>query len=125
MGTVLHGIVHDTATCPTGYDLHRSSVPLPRVGPGVVEDVLALTVRLGIGGRDRGGAAVSAVDDDRDRLPSASPSDAARFLQRREEGVAEEGVCGAGAGVPVGGGHRSDAIGDARVREAYLGEEAR
>ena len=84
---------------------------LPRIGPGMVEDIFALAVALGIGRRDRDRAAIGPVDDDRDRLPSRSPADAARRLERGKEGVADERVDAPGARIPLGSGDCGDAIG--------------
>ena len=50
--------------------------------------------------------------------------DAARFLERREEGVAEERIAGAGAAVPVGR-SRSSATPPAMRRDDRLGAHAR
>ncbi|MDR6128867.1 hypothetical protein QE452_003531 [Sphingomonas sp. SORGH_AS438] len=79
----------------------------------MVEDIFALAVRLDIGRGDGGGAAVIAVDDDRQGLPAAASADCAGFLQRGQESMADERVGAAGAGIPIGGGDLADAVGQA------------
>ena len=74
------------------------------VGPAVVEDVLALAMGLRVAGR--GGddlAGVPVLDQDMHRLPARAPADAARILERRQEGVRDEGVVGLGRLRPVAG----------------------
>lgn len=67
---------------------------------------------LGIGGRDRGGRAIGAVDHDRQRLPPGARRDRSRTLEDREEGVREKRIAEARARIPFGGGNGGDALGD-------------
>ena len=74
---------------------------LERVRPGVIEHIFAQTMALHISGHHRRGPRIGSVDRDRQRLPAGRGRGAARFLQRREEGVAEERIVRAGAAIPV------------------------
>jgi hypothetical protein len=71
------------------------------VRPAVIEHIFAEAVALHISGQHRIGPSVRAVDGDRQRLPAGAGGGAARLLERREEGVAEERIVGAGAAVPI------------------------
>ena len=68
---------------------------LEGVGPAVVEHIFALAVGLEIG--RRGGEQVGRIvlDEDRRRSPARALADAPRFLERRQEGVADEGIAAA------------------------------
>ena len=74
------------------------------IGPGVVEDVLALAVRFGVAGRAGDDLVLLVLQDEVARRPARAVADAARFLQRLQEAVGEEriedGGVGIGAGVP-------------------------
>ena len=61
----------------------------------MVEHIFALAVGLQIGRRGRGRRAV-ALDQDRQRRPAGAGADAARLLERRQEGVAEERIAAPG-----------------------------
>ena len=72
------------------------------VGPGVVEDVFALAVRLEVGRRGGDEPAVGVLDDHMGRRPAGSPADRPEFLQRAQERVGDERV-EALAGAALGG----------------------
>ena len=116
----------------------------PGLGKGVVEDVFALAVPLGV---KRHGADQSAVVAQRQvpRLPPRAGADRAAVLERLEKAVGGErvaragrggGTCGIGPGcvgpgkigpgkigqrVPVGGRDRGDALDDCDVHGDILG----
>ena len=72
------------------------------VGPGVVEDVFALAVRLEVGRRGGDEPAAGVLDDHMGRRPARAPADRARLLQRAQERVGDERV-EALAGAALGG----------------------
>jgi hypothetical protein len=91
-----------------------SAGALEGVGPAVIEDIFALAVGLEIGRRRGEQRPVLAFDQDRRRSPAAALADAARFFQRGEKGVTEEGVARSGQRVPAPGIDGGDARRDAR-----------
>ena len=87
---------------------------LPRIGPGVVEDIFALAVALGIGRGDRAGASIGAIDDHRQRLPPRAAPDAARLLRGSTGRRARRTDCAAPAQASQSAaGDRRNAVGDA------------
>jgi len=74
----------------------------------VIEHVFALAVALEIAGHRREQAAVGAFEHQRRALPAGAGADAARILERGEEGVADEGIAAAGERVPFGLRERAD-----------------
>jgi len=81
-----------------------------RVGPGPVEDELAVAVGLEVEGNraDEAAAPVSGRDQARDAA-CAGP-DAPRGLERGQKSVLEEGVAGADQAVPFVGRDVADAL---------------
>ena len=86
---------------------------LPRVGPAVVEHIFALAVGLEIGGRRRNQMRRLVLDENRRRSPAGAGADAARILERREKGVADEWIA-AREPVPGKGVQPGHARGDLR-----------
>ena len=84
------------------------------VGPGVVEHVFALAVRLEISGRAPGNGAALVLQYQMPRRPARASADRAGAFERSEEGMGDERIeqrrIGIGARIPVRGCH----VGDAR-----------
>ncbi len=83
--------------------------PLPGMGPGVVEHVLAEGVALQVHGQRRPQATVAVLDDEMTGPPARLGRGRAALLEGGEEGVANEGVILARAGVPRRRGNLRDA----------------
>ena len=81
--------------------------------PAPVEDIFAVAVAFDIGRSDRGDAPVRAFDDEVLRQPALVGRSRAALFEGVEEGVADEGILVAGAGVPRGGVDLVDARDDA------------
>ena len=64
----------------------------PRIGPRMVEDIFALAVRFQIGGRGGDERAGRILDQQGCGLPAGARPHAARFLEQRKEGMADEGI---------------------------------
>ncbi len=102
---------------------------LEGVGPAVIEHVLALRMGLQVAGGIADHPAV-ALGGDVQRQPAGAAADASRILQRRQEGVADEGVVALGcarkrlgregAAVPLGRRDLGDALDDADLQGARL-----
>ena len=76
----------------------------------MVEDVFAVGVALHIERRAADDRAGRVLDDQVLRQPAGLRIGRPALLQRRQEGVAEERIVGAGARVPVRGGHVRHAL---------------
>src|SRR5258708_678910 len=80
------------------------------VGPAVVEDVLAVGMALEVERRRAEEAPIGALEGEMLRQPAVFRRRRPALLERVEEGMREKGIVGAGAGIPVGGRNRGDAI---------------
>ena len=123
------GIGGDQARTSDGGEGHRAlqlgivvaARALERVGPGVVEDVFALTVGFDIAGRDAVQMRVVAQRQ-MGRVPARALTDRAGILQRGKEAVGGEGVRARAGGIPICGGDLGDMLmdGDAAGHENSL-----
>ena len=97
---------------------------LERIRPAVVEDIFAVGVVLEIHRHGAENGAVPALEDDVARVPAGLRRARAAVFERRQEGVADEGVAVAGAAVPRRrvhlGDRAQDMSFDRRVRRAGL-----
>jgi len=87
------------------------------VGPGPVEDELAVAVGLEVEGHGADEAVVFAREHD-PRLAAGALAHAVRGFQRGQEPVLEEWVVLAGQPIPIGGGHGRDAVDDLQLDDA-------
>jgi hypothetical protein len=79
----------------------------------VIEHIFAEAVALQQAGMIAAGRH-RAVDRDRQRPPAGAGHRALAILERRQEGVAEKGIVGASAGIPVRRRETGDAAADPR-----------
>ena len=90
------------------------------IGPGMVEDIFAHGMGLEIAGRGAEELFRVVLDQHMHGRPAGLCTDAAGILERREEGVRDEGVerivvavaCAEGAGIPVRSRDRFQALGN-------------